>query len=54
MGASTRNEGEIKAGEMPIKSQKRMSDEKEDAEHQQRNSPDRDQEGEEEITKVLK
>jgi hypothetical protein len=39
---------------MPIKTQKRMSDEKEDAEHQHRDSADRDQKGEEEITKVLK
>lgn len=39
---------------MPIKSQKRMSGEKEDAEHQQRDSADRDQQGEEEITKILK
>jgi hypothetical protein len=36
-------------GEMPIK-----SGEKEDAEHQQRDSADRDQQGEEEITKILK
>ena len=39
---------------MPIKSQKRMSGEKEDAEHQQRDSADRDHQIEEEITKVLK
>jgi hypothetical protein len=39
---------------MPIKSKKRMSSEKEDAEHQQRDSADHDQQGEEEITKVLK